>query len=72
MNIRVDCLAGRDIGKLFVVKKVEPVKRKTKVISNYRCVCDCGKFIDMDHQRLTRQKNASCGCVVSKVGRPRR
>ena len=71
MNTR-KCFVNKAVGKLFVVSKAEPRQLKHKTMSVYRCVCDCGKFLNVDHQRLTRQKNASCGCVVNYRGRPRR
>ena len=60
-------LTGRRFSRLMVEKEVRPDIYKTqKGIQKYRrwrCVCDCGKKVIVDQNRLISGGTKSCGCI---------
>ena len=53
-------LTGQRFGRLVVVNQAETIRRgKTR----WRCLCDCGKTVDVYAYNLRNGNSKSCGCL---------
>ncbi len=52
-------LTGERFGKLTVIGPAEKKGSKTY----WRCQCDCGKEVVVEHYHLTEGRTRSCGCI---------
>ena len=50
-------LIGMKFGRLIAIEKI-----KVKYITKYKCVCDCGNEVIIDHGSLQSGRTKSCGC----------
>lgn len=65
-KIRTD-LSGRKYGKLNVIQRIEDKKTKNNEnVACYKCLCDCGKYINVRGSNLTSGHTTSCGCNSSR------
>ena len=55
---KVSDVAGCRFGKLVVVDKIKADKGLLR-----RCLCDCGRYVDVKLGNLTSGNTKSCGCV---------
>lgn len=56
-------IAGQKFGRLTVLEKA--ANRKTsggKVLTIWKCQCDCGNIVNVESQRLRKGHTTSCGC----------
>ena len=53
-------LIGQRFGKLVVVEKASKTYNGYSV---WKCICDCGREIEVDTKRLKRGTIANCGCI---------
>lgn len=53
-------LTGARFGHLTVIEKTE---KRQENYSVWRCLCDCGKEIEVSTKRLTRGTVTNCGCI---------
>jgi hypothetical protein len=60
MSARVD-LCDRTFGRL-TVQRIFARTRNGSVI--WRCLCQCGSYVDVPAYRLTRGQTRSCGCLA--------
>ena len=51
-------LLNQRFGRLIAIKKV-----KEKYITKYKCMCDCGNEVIIDHGSLQSGRSKSCGCL---------
>lgn len=64
---RID-LIGKRFGRLLVLSELP--ERKNKLIL-WKCLCDCGKTLNVFGINLTRCHTASCGCLQKEQARER-
>lgn len=58
---------GQRFTRLLVVDVADPYISPKGVKSNrWKCLCDCGNFIDLRSCALTTQNNRSCGCLLDE------
>lgn len=55
-------LAGKNFGRLLVIKKLESRKRTNGNIGLWECRCDCGNVLSVTTNSLTSGNTKSCGC----------
>ncbi|MBP3595898.1 MAG: hypothetical protein J6J60_00640 [Clostridia bacterium] len=55
-----DILVGERFGKLIVVEELTKTKLSQ---SRYRCLCDCGNYIEVYGVNLIYNQTKSCGCI---------
>ena len=61
---------GQRFGRLRIIAETDPyicVKAGTKA-RQYKCLCDCGKIVDVRLYNLQIGKTRSCGCLRRKNG----
>lgn len=51
-------LTGIRFGRLIAIEKI-----KVKYITKYKCTCDCGNEVIIDHGSLQSGRTKSCGCL---------
>lgn len=59
---RTKNLVGQRFGKLTVLARLE---KDCHNHTKYKCVCDCGNFVEVLGNSLTTAHTSSCGCLVS-------
>jgi hypothetical protein len=64
MGRPVNDLSGLKIGKLLVKKLIG---RKPYGENIWRCICDCGKTVDLIHRSVTKRDLPNCGCLNSRL-----
>lgn len=57
-------LTGKRFKRLYVKERF----RKNK-ITYYKCVCDCGKTVIVQHGHLTSGNTKSCGCYIKDIAK---
>jgi hypothetical protein len=57
-------LVGKRYGRLLVIEKTSERKSHTFV---YRCLCDCGKYVNVPLSNLTSGNTNSCGCFSKET-----
>lgn len=58
---------GQRFTRLLVVDVADPYISPKGVKSNrWKCLCDCGNFINLRSCALTTQNNRSCGCLLDE------
>jgi hypothetical protein len=57
-------LVGKKFGRLTVLE--DTGKRKNRKVL-WRCICDCGKIVNVKSDQLTIGKTRSCGCLKDEV-----
>lgn len=55
-------LIGQRFGKLFVESSGTPKESKDRSYITWRCLCDCGNYIETITNCLTKGRSLSCGC----------
>ncbi len=55
-------LAGQRFTRLTVVERL-PINEHTKEGARWRCVCECGKIVELPAGRLRSGMTQSCGCL---------
>lgn len=65
MTARIE-LKGKTYGLLTVLKRVGIDDHKHSL---WRCECECGNEITVNHPYLTNVKNPSCGCIPNDRGK---
>ncbi len=55
-------LTGERFGRLLVIEKIGCIKKKGSV---WKCLCDCGKTVEVLGTYLRRGDTKSCGCYHS-------
>lgn len=60
-------LVGQRFGKLTVVERIK-VRNDGKP-TKWKCVCDCGNTIIIEHSKLKNRNNPNCGCEESVYGK---
>ncbi len=56
-------LTGQKFGRLTVINLLsERAKNGMKI---YKCLCDCGKYVNVRYGNLTSGNTKSCGCFNS-------
>lgn len=55
-------LTGKTFGRLTVIERVESSNKNAK----WRCLCDCGKIVNVFGIDLKSGKTQSCGCLYSE------
>ena len=66
-KVKMD-LTGRRFGRLVVVKATD--KRSGRAIV-WRCLCDCGKNVEVRSTILRSGRVKSCGCIKKEADRER-
>ena len=61
-------LAGKDFGRLTVVRQVERPAHVKQKLAYWECVCSCGGKAVVSSAQLNSGRTASCGCLVQKAG----
>lgn len=56
-------LEGMKFGKLTVLEKIN----KTKGSSIFRCICDCGNYVNVKGTHLKNGNTQSCGCYAREM-----
>ena len=57
-------LTGQKFGRLTVIKRINNyISPSGSKKSQWLCQCECGNFINVVGQALTRNKTKSCGCL---------
>lgn len=56
-------LIGKRFGKLVVIEQINPGKKN----SQWKCLCDCGKYCIKNYQNLIKSPYPSCGCETSNI-----
>ncbi len=59
-NIDYDNLIGRRFGNLVVIEQLAKSKLSQ---AKYRCLCDCGNYIEVYGSNLLYNQTKSCGCI---------
>ena len=63
MSRKVEPIIGKRFKYLTVIKEIEMKNNRTMV----RCLCDCGKCIDMPYCRLNKlYSSGTCGCTKGR------
>lgn len=70
------CLHAKDLsnqrfGRLTVLDKHRTHRRKTYTVKQWRCKCDCGKYVWITVQDLRTNHTKSCGCLQQETNRNR-
>lgn len=60
-------LTGQIFGVLTVVRRVTSARYWKKGISNWVCLCECGKDVEISSFNLVEGHRKSCGCVAMKL-----
>lgn len=60
-------LVGKKFGRLTVIERVLCAKRTT-----WRCICDCGKEVNVLSTNLISHHSTSCGCLTKEINRKRK
>lgn len=56
-------LSGKRFGSLSVIERTKTVKERDRSYAHFwRCRCDCGAELEINHRYLTRGSKRSCGC----------
>lgn len=59
---------GQKFGRLLVIERVENrYTKKGKIKVRYKCLCDCGKVLDIAKTHLIQGRTKSCGCLKSEL-----
>ncbi len=61
-------LAGRRLGRLFVLAPAPSRRINGHVCAAWRCLCLCGREVSVLAGNLLRGKSRSCGCVRTTHG----
>ena len=64
MTLAIDIPVGTRFGKFTVIERVERPKYLKNKDAYWRCVCDCGKELNIASNSL-RKHTRSCGCKKS-------
>lgn len=59
-NNTYDILVGKRFGKLVVIEELPKTKLSQ---SKYKCLCDCGNYIEVYGSNLLYNQTKSCGCI---------
>lgn len=59
-------LKGKRFGKLTVKENVEKNNKTIRRVLYWKCICDCGKEVVYDSNRLSDGTATSCGCSFIK------
>lgn len=59
-------MIGKKFGRLTIINS--DVIRDSKGRLRYKCVCECGEFIEVDAYNMKSGKIKSCGCYRIEVG----
>ena len=51
-------LLNQKFGRLFTIEKI-----RTKMLTRYKCICDCGNEVMVKHSNLQSGHTKSCGCL---------
>lgn len=63
-------LIGCKFGRLTVIEECKERDKHDKIV--YKCICDCGKIINISGNSLRQNKTKSCGCLRKEVTGNRR
>lgn len=61
-RVRKD-LTGQRFGRLLVVSVASPPVDRKNTTYTWRCMCDCGKTVEVSTNSLTKGTTRSCGCL---------
>jgi len=60
-------MSGEKLGRLLLLERIrKPDRRNSKGVFYYKCLCDCGKTLDVNASNLVSRKlrpTRSCGCL---------
>lgn len=60
-------LSGKKFGNLYVLERLKDYRGESGYKSSvYKCLCDCGNFINVRGSNLTSGHTTSCGCNSSR------
>lgn len=60
-------LVGRRFGRLIVNSLASPYISPNGIRKiKWRCICDCGKIVEINSRELLAEKTKSCGCIRFK------
>lgn len=58
-------LVGKRFDSLLVIKRMD--KRAHRAVI-YKCLCDCGKEVEINGESLRQRLTTSCGCIRYSIG----
>lgn len=61
---RGDNLIGKKFNKLLVMELLPTRQNRNKV---YRCLCDCGNYVEIAGRNLKNGHTKSCGCLAKEI-----
>ena len=62
VKVRED-LTGKNFGKLIVIEQAEDyIESNGRHRDNWKCQCECGKYVDVVGRSLKSGNSKSCGC----------
>ncbi len=61
-------LTGKKFGRLTVVERIENDKYKNV---RFKCICDCGKYKNVNRNALATGRTSSCGCYNKEASSKR-
>jgi hypothetical protein len=60
-------LIGKKFGNLLVIERIENKQYKNQSHVMYRCLCDCGRYINVEGQKLRSGVTTHCGCNYKQI-----
>lgn len=65
-------LTGQKFGRLTVIERTENhISPRGKTYAKWRCVCECGNYIDVQGRNLRSGETKSCGCFAKEKSKER-
>ena len=56
-------LLNKKFGRLTTIEKIIKFSRSNRKITCYKCICDCGNKLVVQHVNLQSGHTKSCGCL---------
>ena len=67
----IDSIVGTQFGYLKVLEYLGARRVKDQKRHFYSCLCECGKVVELNYNKLQTGNNTSCGCMISVRSRER-
>jgi hypothetical protein len=66
---KFDDLTGKKYGRLTVIERVPNLPNSR--VTRWKCICECGKSVEVNRNNLLHKKVRSCGCLATELTRKR-